>query len=112
VTAVGDLASKVLGGSAIIGDVDTIFNPPDEGVMGNVDRGVAGVNAALTTAEIPVAGQVVMIGTGVYLGGDYLYHHRPWFHDMCNTVGHAVASTATTVVDSVASAAKTVWNWL
>ncbi len=105
-TAIGDVASKVLGGTAILGDIATFIDPPDKGAMGNVDRGVAGVNAALVTAnlatdEIPVVGEVTMIGTGVYLGGDYLYHHWPWFHDTCNTVGHAVASTA-----------KAVWNWL
>lgn len=116
-TAVGDVASKVLGATAIVGDVATIIDPPDKGVMGNVDRGVAGVNAALVAAnlatdEIPVVGEVTMIGTGVYLGGDYLYHHWPWFHDTCNTVGHAVASTASTVGHAVGSAAKAVWDWL
>jgi hypothetical protein len=25
--------------------------------------------------EIPVVGEVTLAGTGVYLAGDYLYHH-------------------------------------
>lgn len=116
-TAVGDVASKVLGGTAIVGDIATIIDPPDKGAMGNVDRGVAGVNGVLVAAnlftdEIPVVGEVTMVATGVYLGGDYLYHHWPAFHDTCNTVGHAVGSTATTVGHGIASAAKTVGNWL
>lgn len=115
-TAVGNVARYVLGGTAIVGDVATIYSPPDEGVMGNVDRGVAGVNAALVAAnlftdEIPVVGEVTMVATGVYLGGDYLYHHWPVFHDTCNTVGHTVAATATAVGHGVASAAKAVGDW-
>lgn len=86
-TAVGDVASKVL------------------------DRAAAGVNGALVIAnmatdEITVVGEVTMIGTGVYLGGDYLYQHWPWFHDTANTVGHAVASAATTTVHALGSAAS------
>jgi hypothetical protein len=81
--------------------------------MGNVDRAAAGVNGALVIAnmatdEIPVVGEVTMIGTGVYLGGDYLYHHWPWFHNTANTVGHAVATAATTTAHAVGSAASTV----
>jgi hypothetical protein len=41
-----------------------------------------------------VAGQVALIGTGLYLGGDYLYHHWKPFHDVCNDVGHATVSVA------------------
>jgi uncharacterized protein YukE len=112
-TAVGDVASKVLGATAVVGDIGTIIHPEDSGVMGNVDRAAAGVNGALVIAnmatdEIPVVGEVTMIATGVYLGGDYLYHHWPWFHDTADTVGHAVASAATTTVHALGSAASTV----
>jgi uncharacterized protein YukE len=111
-TAVGDVAGKVLGVTALVGDAGTLIHPEDSGVMGNVDRAAAGVNGALVIAnlatdEIPVVGEVTMIGTGVYLGGDYLYHHWPWFHNTANTVGHAVASAATTTAHAVASAATT-----
>lgn len=91
-----------MGSAGIVGDAFTIADPPDQGMMGWVDRGAAGTNAGLVAANLlmnglPGAGEVVMIGTGVYLGGDYAYHHWRWFHDTCNTVGHFVATAATTV---------------
>lgn len=95
------MGSDVLG---MAGDVYTEIKPEDSGAMGWVDRGVAGVNFGLSgadllglagvTAEVPVAGQVILIGTGLYLGGDYLYHHWKPFHDVVNDVGHATASAA------------------
>ena len=77
--------------------------------MAWVDRGAAGVNAAAagldgsyavvglvtgTTFEIPVVGEVALVGTGLYLGADYLYHHWTPFRDVANDTGHAVASIA------------------
>jgi hypothetical protein len=95
------MGSDVLG---IAGDVYTEIKPEDSGAMGWVDRGVAGVNMGLSgadllglagvTVEVPVAGQVVLVGTGLYIGGDYLYHHWQPFHDVCNDVGHATVSAA------------------
>jgi uncharacterized protein YukE len=94
---------------ALAGDYYTLRAPEDSGAMGWVDRGVAGVNAAAagvdatyaavglavgTTIEIPVAGEAVLVGSGLYLGADYLYHHWAPFHDVANDVGHAVASAA------------------
>lgn len=93
---------------ALAADYYTLRAPEDSGFMGWVDRGVAGVNAAAagldatyaaaglvvgSTIEIPVAGEVVLVGTGLYLGADYLYHHWAPFHDVAADVGHAVAST-------------------
>ena len=108
--------SRLLGGVAegsdllaIAGDVYTEIKPEDSGAMAVVDRTAAGVNAAAagldggyaiagliagTTFEIPVAGEVALVGTGLYLGADYLYHHWTPFRDVANDVGHAVASTA------------------
>lgn len=109
------VGSDVLG---IAGDAYTLAKPEDSGVMGNVDRGVAAVNAGasaadgtyavlgmlnMTTDEIPVAGEVVMVGSGLYLGGDYLYHHWQPFHDVCNNVGHATASVAKGIWHGVTS---------
>lgn len=112
--AAGDVASKVLGGTAIIGDISTILHPQDKGVMGKVDQGAALVNGGLVAAnmfdEVPVAGQVIMIGTGVYLGGDYLYHHWQWFHNTCDTVGHAVSTAATSTVHTIGHAASSAWH--
>jgi uncharacterized protein YukE len=108
--------SRLLGGVAagsdvlaIGGDIYTEIKPEDSGAMAVVDRTAAGVNAAAagldggyaiagliagTTFEIPVAGQVALVGTGLYLGADYLYHHWTPFRDVANAAGNAVASTA------------------
>jgi uncharacterized protein YukE len=51
-----------------------------------VDTGLITLNASLDW--IPVAGEVVMIGTGVYLAGDFLYHHWTPFRDVANDIGH------------------------
>jgi predicted cobalt transporter CbtA len=95
-TTIGENFGRVMGYAGIVGDAFTIYDPPDKGVLGNVDRGVAFVNAGLVAAnmfdEVPVVGQVIMVGTGVYLGGTYAYHHWRWFHDACDTIGHGVSS--------------------
>ncbi len=107
--------SRLLGGIAggadllaIGGDIYTEIKPEDSGAMAVVDRSAAGVNGAAagldggyaiagliagTTFEVPVAGEVALVGTGLYLGADYLYHHWTPFRDVANDVGHAVAST-------------------
>jgi hypothetical protein len=51
-----------------------------------VDTGLITLNASLDW--VPVAGEVVMIGTGVYLAGDFLYHHWTPFRDVANAIGH------------------------
>ena len=94
---------------ALTGDAYTEIKPEDSGAMAWVDRGAAGVNAAAagldisytavglvmgTTFEIPVVGEVALVGTGLYLGADYLYHHWTPFRDVANDTGHAVASIA------------------
>ena len=96
-------------GLAGIGDYYTEVKPEDSGAMAVVDRTAAGVNAAAagldgsyavaglimgTTFEVPVAGEVALVGTGLYLGADYLYHHWTPFRDVANVAGNAVASTA------------------
>lgn len=97
-----------LGVMAMVGDAYTIAKPEDSGVMGHVDQGAAVLNLGLTGADtgmaiaglfgaeasMPVAGEVLMVGTGLFLGGDWAYHHIKPFHDFCNTVGHAAVSVA------------------
>jgi hypothetical protein len=109
---------------AIAGDYFTIRKPEDGGAMGVVDQSMAGANAAAagvdagymiagivgSTAEIPVAGEVVLVGTGVYLGGDYLYHHWTPFRDVCNDIGHATVAGADAVGHAAVSGAKEVWH--
>jgi len=102
--------SKGVGVTAVLGDALTIIDPPDKGVMGNVDRGVAGVNGALVAAnlftdEIPVVGEVTIAVTGAYLAGNYLYHHWGAFHDACDTVAHSTVAAAQWTGHEVSQAA-------
>ena len=103
-------------------DTLTIAWPPDKGAMGWVDRSAAGLNGGLIAAnmimdDVPVAGEVVMIGTGVYLAGNFLYHHWKPFTNVCNAVGHGtvvavkgVAHGVTTGAKDVGHAAKSAWH--
>jgi uncharacterized protein YukE len=112
-------ASKLMGGLAIVGDAMTIIKPEDSGAMGWVDRGAAAANAGTTgmllalnaTDEIPVWGEAVAVGTGLYLAGDFLYHNFKPFHDLCNTVGSGIATGAKAVASGVSSLAHTVASW-
>ncbi|WP_406137387.1 WXG100 family type VII secretion target [Streptomyces sp. NBC_01089] len=106
-------ATVGLNGLAIVGDLYTMWKPEDKGAMGWVDRGAAGVNAGLATWDtlaalqlvdgVPVVGEAVMVGTGLYLGGTYLYHHWKPFKNVCNATGHAVASAAKSTWHAVTS---------
>jgi hypothetical protein len=101
---------RVGGGAvALFGDGLTIADPPQAGVMGNVDRGVAIVNAGVVGVDtvgaigtlagidaisfsVPPVGVAVAVGTGLYLSGAYLYKHWGFFrNDIANPVGHAFA---------------------
>lgn len=64
------------------------------------------VTANLLVDETPVAGEVVMVGTGVCLAGDFLYHHWKPFHDVSNDVGHATVTAA----KDVGHGAKSAWH--
>lgn len=109
------LGSDALG---IAGDIFTEIKPEDSGAMGWVDRGVAAVNMGasgvdatyttlamlnMTTDEVPVVGEVTLIGTGLYLGGDYLYHHWTPFRDVANDIGHTTVSAAKSVWHGITS---------
>jgi uncharacterized protein YukE len=109
------LGSDALG---IAGDIFTEIKPEDSGAMGWADRGVAAVNMGasgldatyttlamlnMTTDEVPVAGEVTLIGTGLYLGGDYLYHHWTPFRDVAHDIGHATVSVAKGVWHGITS---------
>ena len=92
---------------AIAGDVLTMIHPSQSGAMGWVDRGDAGVNAAVVGADTAGAvgealgidalaslslgpvGVGIAVGTGLYLAGSYLYAHDAWFrNDLAKPVGH------------------------
>jgi uncharacterized protein YukE len=99
---------RLVGGPvAIAGDVLTMIHPSQSGTMGWVDRGDAGVNAAVVGADTAGAvgealgvdalaslslgpvGLGIAVGTGLYLAGSYLYAHDAWFrNDLAKPVGH------------------------
>ncbi|HEX2892612.1 MAG TPA: hypothetical protein VHO29_01245 [Marmoricola sp.] len=110
---------KFLGVVGVASDVLTIMNPAVENeTEGNVIRGAAGLNIVGTGMAfapgmatlvginavadwVPVAGQVVMIGTGLFLAGDWAYHKFGWFHDGVDGVGHVASEGAKKVWDGV-----------
>jgi hypothetical protein len=108
-----DAAGKFFGGVAIISDALTVINPGESGARGTVTRVVAGVNGVTTLAAmtgtlaavggidasvgwVPVAGQVVIVGTGLYLAGDWAYNNIKPFHDFVNTAASDTVSVAKT----------------
>lgn len=115
-TAAGAIAgirglSYTLSGLGLVADAGTIISPQDHGAMGLADRGVAVVNGALITAdlvmaEIPGVGEVAMAATGLYLAGDFLYHHWTPFRDVANDVGHATVKVA----DEAGHVASSAWH--
>jgi hypothetical protein len=83
----------------LISDAGTLKDPADPGAMGWVDRGAAGVNgtiivADLVTLDVPVVGEVVLVGTGLYLAGDWAYHNVQPVHDFANAAASHVGSIA------------------
>jgi hypothetical protein len=120
-----EVVGKGLGVFGIVGDVGVMVDPGgDSGTENTINRGAAGANAIstlvvlnATTDEIPVAGEVVMVGTGVYLGGDWLYHHWTPFHDAADATGNFVVHTVPNALGDAADAAGGVvhdiepWNW-
>jgi uncharacterized protein YukE len=106
--------SRFMAGAAVVSDVATIIKPDDGGAAGWVDRGMAGANGAVSadavfsgagseaiggalgiidvsSSWIPVAGQVVLAGTALYLAGDWAYNNVKWFHDGVDDVGRGIA---------------------
>jgi hypothetical protein len=112
-------AGKILGVVGVASDVLTLINPGVENkTEGNVVRGAAGLNIVGTGMAfapgmatlvginavadwVPVAGQVVMLGTGLFLAGDWAYHNVKWFHDGADAVGHVASEGAKKVWDGV-----------
>jgi hypothetical protein len=109
-----------LGALGVLADLGTVVSPQDSGALGWVDRGAAGFNGALlianmATDDIPVVGEVTIVVTGVYLAGDFLYHHWTPFHNVANDVGHATVTAAKWTGHTVASAyhsvTSTIGSW-
>ncbi len=113
----GGWVARGAGVLGIVGDYWTFTHPDEGGAWGTVEQGSAAVNGVATgglmTADalgmtevggvlatdatlgwVPVAGQVLVLGTGLFMAGDYLYTHEAWFRDGVDTVGHAVSGVA------------------
>jgi hypothetical protein len=120
-------AGRGLGVLGIVADAGTLITPQDSGAAGWVDRGAAAVNGGFLTADlvgadavmdvIPGVGEVAIAATGVYLAGDFLYHHWTPFRDAVNASGHAIATAAdatghaaTEAADDVGHAASSAWD--
>ncbi len=116
---------------AILGDTYTVWHPDEGGAWGDAERGVAVANGvgtggllavdgfglaeggAVLAADaslgwVPVAGQVLVIGSGLYLMGSYLYAHARWFHDGIEGVGHGLADAGEAIGHGTVAAANAV----
>jgi hypothetical protein len=114
--------SYTLSGLGLVGDAGTLISPQNQGALGNVDRGVAGLNALLITGDLalgglPVVGEVALAATGMYLAGDWAYQHWTPFHDVANDVGHATVHVVDDIghntveqADEVGHAAVSAWH--
>lgn len=123
--------SNVLGGLSLIGDAGVLIDPQDDGAMGWVDRGAAtangvfagmglagagagalGMDGLAASLAVPGWGEAVAVGAGLYLGGDYLYHHWGWFHNTADSIGSTTATVAKDTWHGVQSGAKKVLGWV
>jgi len=103
--------SYTLSGLGLIADAGTIVSPQDKGALGLADRFVGLINGGLITADLvmdvfPGVGEVALAATGVYLAGDYLYHHWTPFHDVADDVGHVTVK----VTDEAGHVARSAWH--
>jgi uncharacterized protein YukE len=73
-----------------------------------VDTGLVTLNASLDW--VPGAGEVVMIGTGVYLAGTFLYQHWTPFRDVARAVGHATVRVVDDIGDGISHGVQSVVN--
>ena len=120
-------AGRALGGLGLIADAGTLISPQDTGAVGWADRGAAAVNGGFLTADllgadaimdvIPGVGEVAIAATGLYLAGDFLYHHRAQLHDIADTAGHIIVSVAeenehaaAQAADDAEHAARDAWD--
>jgi uncharacterized protein YukE len=127
-----------LGVLSLIGDAGTVWDPEDHGLLGSVDRGAAVVNAVAVTGsmvistgagasfvaglagantldEVPIVGEVIMVadvGTGLYLGTDYVVHHWAGISHGVEKAASAVGHATSTVVHEAGDVVSDLTGWL
>jgi hypothetical protein len=106
-----------MGGLAVVGGIYTAISPPDydKGTLRAADRVAGGgavlggaaavaVNAgvdfatlevgAVSLSLVPGVGEVLGVGAGLYLAGDYIYHNTHQIAHAYDAARHAVAGAA------------------
>lgn len=119
------LLGKIGAGVGVLGDVLTLVNPGvDNKVEGDGLRVAAGANIVGTGMAfagtlgplvginavadwIPGVGEVVMVGTGLVLAGDYVYHHWDQIAGGVSTAYHATTKALGDAADATAHALTT-----
>lgn len=114
-------AGRFLAPVAVVSDIFTMIHPGEPGGEGTALQVAAGANAVGTVAAlgainasvdwIPVAGEVVAAGSGLFLAGDWAYHNVPAFHDFANTVGHDTVTVAEDTWHGVEDAGSSVGHF-
>jgi hypothetical protein len=122
---VGGRALQVLGAAA---DVYTIVDPSSDALGGpETERGMAAANlgamaigelsgpaagiiAANSVDWVPVAGEVVMVGTAAYFVGDLVYENREAIGHALSWAGHETVHIADDVGHGIASGVSHAWD--
>lgn len=112
-------AAMLTSALGILGDLGAEVSPEDKGALGNVDKSVAVVNGSMITLDmtggldalaaansadwIPGVGEGVIVTTGAYLAGDWLYHHWTPAHDSMDAVADQPSNLLETVKNGMLS---------
>lgn len=98
---------RVLSGANAVGTVMAIA-PETSGAVISAGAAVFGTELA-TVGWVPVAGQVIVVGTGLVLAGDYAYHHWDAISDFTTTTApHALATAASATGHALGDGCKAV----
>lgn len=124
-TGVIGALGKFAGAVGIVGDVFTIIDPGVKnkyeaaGLRGTAVLNAAGTGMAFSTTLlganavadwVPGVGEVVMVGTGAILAGDYIYHHWDQITHGLGTAWHWTSHAASTAYHWTTHAASTAYH--
>ena len=113
---------RIFAAAEIASDALTVMSPDGDGaVEQNVNRSMAVLNAGATVTVlatvgsvswVPVVGQVVVLTTGLWLAGDWVYNsyeHGGWAKTAADATGNFVTHTAP---HAVAVAVSSAGDWI